>query len=429
MALERVRIAQIGKNVGKEVLIEGRVLTVRELGTITFALVQDYTGTVQTVWSGKTKAKAQDAVSIVGKVRADKRSKTGFEMEGSELTVISTSTEELPIDLTKSEMKLQLKTLLDLRPLSLRHPKNQAIFKLYDVLLGAYAQAMHSNGFTEIKTPKLLGAASESGANCFKIEYFGKKAYLAQSPQFYKQMMVGVFERVFEIGTVFRAEPHYTTRHVNEYISLDAEMGFIKGFEDVTSMLNNVLKFVFETVGEKGAEYLAAYKATAPVVPKEIPRVKLSEIKKIIKKKYGYSVPEATDIDPEGERLAGRYAKEEHDSDFIFLTHYPWETRPFYTMPDKETPGETLGFDLLFRGLEIVTGGQRIHLYKELMANIEKKGVKPTGIEPYLDVFKFAMPPHGGWGMGSERLIQQILGLKSIKEAVLFPRDVKRLGP
>ncbi|MFH0830668.1 MAG: amino acid--tRNA ligase-related protein, partial [Parcubacteria group bacterium] len=244
-----------------------------------------------------------------------------------------------------------------------------------------------------------------------------------------KQIMVGVFERVFEVGPVFRAEPHFTTRHVNEYISLDAEMGFIDSFTDVSDMLNRILKRSFEQIAREAAPALALYGAKVPEVPKKIPQVKLAEIKKLIKKKYNYTVPSQTDIDPEGERLAGRYAKEEFGSDFIFLTHYPWATRPFYTMPDPETPGETLGFDLLFGGMEVVTGGQRIHTYKQLMQNMQKKGIPAAGMEPYLNVFKFGMPPHGGWGMGSERLIQMILGLKSIKEAVLFPRDVKRLTP
>jgi nondiscriminating aspartyl-tRNA synthetase len=288
---------------------------------------------------------------------------------------------------------------------------------------------MRQEGFTEIKTPKILEAASKGGANFFKLEYFEKEAYLAQSPQLYKQIMVGVFERVYEIGSAFRAEPHFTTRHVNEYTSFDAEMGFIDSYKDVTSMLNKVVKNVFAHISKNGQEYLDLYGVKLDEVPDEIPHLKLSEIRKIVDKEYGYKIPGTTDIDPEGERLACRYAKEKFGSDFLFVTHYPWKDKPFYTMQSKENKEETEGYDLLYKGVEIVTGSQRIHDYKMLIDNMKKKGVKEKGLEFYLDVFKYSMPPHGGWGWGSERTIQLILGLKSVKEATLFPRDVKRLSP
>lgn len=427
--MERTLIKNTAGNIGKEILIKGRAVNIRKLGEISFVLIQDYTGLIQAVWDKSIEeVKTGNAIEIIGEVKEEKRAKGGVEISGKEIKIISDNSEELPFDLSKPNLNLQLTTLLDYRSLSLRHQKVQAIFKLYDLLLKNYDSAMREEGFTEIKTPKLLGAASEGGANVFKIQYFEKHAYLAQSPQFYKQIMVGVFERVYEIGSVFRAEPHFTTRHVNEYISLDAEMGFIENFEEVMEMLNKVLRKIFAKIGEEGKEYLKIHEAEISEVPEKIPRVKLSEIKKIIKKKYGYEIPKGTDIDPEGERLAGRYGKEEFNSDFIFVTHYPWADRPFYTMP-AENPEETFGFDLIFKGVEIATGGQRIHKYDQLIENMNKKNIKPDGMEFYLDIFKFAMPPHGGWGMGSERIIQQILGLGSIKEAVLFPRDVKRLHP
>lgn len=427
--MERVLIKDLDKKAGTEALIFGRVINLRKLGNISFVLVQDYTGEIQTVWEKEIEAKMGDIVKIIGEVKEEKRAKSGFEIQGKDIEVISTNAEDFPFDMSKPDINLQLTTLLDYRPLSLRHKKIQAIFKLYDLLLKNYDLAMREENFTEIKTPKILEAPSEGGANFFKINYFEKNAYLAQSPQFYKQIMVGVFERVFEIGSVFRAEPHFTTRHVNEYVSLDAEMGMINDFRDITEMLNRVLKKIFSKIKEEGREYLKLYGIEISEIPEEIPHIKLSEIKKIIKEKYGHEISKETDIDPEGERLAGQYAKEEFNSDFIFITHYPWSDRPFYTMPDKDNPKETYGFDLLYKGMEIATGGQRIHKYDELMENIKNKKVKPAGMEFYLDIFKFAMPPHGGWGMGSERIIQQILGLKSVKEAVLFPRDVKRLSP
>jgi len=427
--MERILISQIKENDGKKVLIKGRVLNMRNLSNVVFLIVQDYTGTIQTVFEKAVEVKTGDAVAIEGLAKKEPRSKYGFEISGEKIEVISNITEDLPFDLAKNDLNLNLPTLLDNRTLSLRHPKVQAIFRLYDILLKGYETVMREEGFTEIKTPKILGAATEGGANFFKVKYFDKEATLAQSPQFYKQIMVGVFERVFEIGSTFRAEPHFTTRHVNEYISLDAEMGFINDFYDVADMLNKILKRIFLMVEKDGKPYLDMYNIKISEVPDQIPRVKLSEIRKIVKEKYNYSIPDDTDIDPEGERLAGRYAKEEFNSDFIFITHYPWKDKPFYTMPSEENPEETYGFDLIFKGLEIVTGSQRIHTYKQLMENMKKKNIKPDGMEFYLDTFKYAMPPHGGWGMGSERLIQKILGLESIKETILFPRDVKRLVP
>lgn len=426
--MERTLIGQIEKCDGRKILINGRVFGMRNLGNVIFLIVQDYTGTTQIVFEESIEVKIGECVAIEGNVKKEQRSKYGFEIRGEKIEIIS-RTEDLPFDLSKNDISLNLPALLDNRTLSLRHPKIQAIFKLYDILLKGYETVMREEGFTEVKTPKLLGAATEGGANFFKVKYFDKEATLAQSPQFYKQIMIGVFERVFEIGSTFRAEPHFTTRHVNEYISLDAEMGYIKDFYDVTKVLGRVLKKMFLIIAREGEQYLDLYGVKISDIPEEIPAVKLSEIRKIIKKRYGYQVPDSTDIDPEGERLAGKYAKEEFGCDFIFITHYPWKEKPFYTMPSKENPKETYGFDLLFKGLEIVTGSQRINTYKELMENMNKKGIKPNGMEFYLETFKYAMPPHGGWGMGSERLIQQILGLKSIKEAILFPRDVKRLIP
>ncbi|MFZ2390633.1 MAG: aspartate--tRNA(Asn) ligase [Minisyncoccales bacterium] len=427
--MERALIGKISEYEDKQAVIKGRVFNIRNLGNIVFLIVQDYTGTIQVVVDKSTEVKNGDAVVITGLVKKDARAKGGFEIKGEKLEVVSENIEDLPIDLSKEDINLNLNTLLDYRPLSLRHPRVQAIFKLYDILLKSYETVMREYDFTEIKTPKILGTVTEGGANFFKVKYFEKEATLAQSPQFYKQIMVGVLERVFEVGSVFRAEPHFTTRHVNEYIGLDAEMGYISDFYEVAKTLNGVLQQVFAEIEKEGKPYLDLYNIELSKVPDSIPFIKLSEIKKIIKEKYGHEVSEETDIDPKGEELAGKYAKEEFDSDFIFITHYPWSDRPFYTMPDPENPEETCGFDLLYKGLEIATGGQRIHKYDELLSNMKKKGIKPNGMEFYVDTFKYAIPPHGGWGMGSERIIKQILNLESIKEAILFPRDVKRLIP
>jgi len=411
--MERLLIKEISNHEGEKITIKGRIFNIRNLGSISFLIIRDYSGVVQVVASKDAEVNSGDIVLVEGIVKKDERAKGGYEMKAEKIEIITKSKETLPFDLEKDDINLNLNTLLDYRVLSLRHPKVQSIFRLYDLLLKSYDEAMREEGFVEIKTPKILGSASEGGANFFQVDYFDKKAVLAQSPQFYKQIMVGVFDRVFEIGPVFRAEPHFTTRHVNEYISLDAEMGYIDNFYDVAKTLNRVIKKMFFQMGIED-------------VPEEIPYIKLSEIRKIIKEKYNYDIPEETDIDPRGEELAGQYAKEEFNSDFIFLTHYPIDYRPFYTMSDGK---EAMGFDLLYKGLEIATGGQRINEYDELIESMKKKNVGIKGMEFYVNAFKYAIPPHGGWGMGSERIIKQILGLDNIKEAVLFPRDVKRITP
>lgn len=411
--MERLLIKEISNHEGEKITIKGRIFNIRNLGSISFLIIRDYSGVVQVVASKDAEVNSGDIVLVEGIVKKDERAKGGYEMKAEKIEIITKSKETLPFDLEKDDINLNLNTLLDYRVLSLRHPKVQSIFRLYDLLLKSYDEAMREEGFVEIKTPKILGSASEGGANFFQVDYFDKKAVLAQSPQFYKQIMVGVFDRVFEIGPVFRAEPHFTTRHVNEYISLDAEMGYIDNFYDVAKTLNRVIKKMFSQMGIED-------------VPEEIPYVKLSEIRKIIKEKYNYDIPEETDIDPRGEELAGQYAKEEFNSDFIFLTHYPIDYRPFYTMSKGN---EAMGFDLLYKGLEIATGGQRINEYDELIESMKRKNVGIKGMEFYVNAFKYAIPPHGGWGMGSERIIKQILGLDNIKEAVLFPRDVKRITP
>src|SRR3989339_201478 len=287
--MERLLIKEVKEKSGQTVLLVGRVMNVRKLSAVTFAQLQDYTGSIQIVWENvpaEALAKVGDVVEITGQVRVDERAKGGCEIMGGEFKVINTNIEDLPIDLSKKDLNLQLPTLLDWRALSLRHPKVQAIFKLYDLLLKHYGLVMRENGFTEIKTPKILGACTEGGANFFKIKYFDQSAFLAQSPQFYKQIMVGVFERVFEIGSTFRAEPHFTTRHVNEYISLDAEMGFIDNFRDVGAMLNKILAEIFAKIKEEGGEWLALHGVSDIIVPEKIPSVKLAEIREIVKKKY-----------------------------------------------------------------------------------------------------------------------------------------------
>lgn len=425
----RILSRELASYVGEEATILGRLYAVREMGGIAFAIVQDRAGLVQAVFDAKVDAKLGSIVALTGTVKEEKRAPGGVELKGKTLTVLEAPVEDLPFDLSKKELSVELPTLLDFRALTLRHETVRSIFRVSDTFLAGYAHVMRGMEFTEVKTPKILGAASEGGANFFTLDYFGTRAFLAQSPQFYKQMCVGAFERVFEVGPVFRAERHFTTRHVNEYVSLDAEMGFIESERDVMDMLEHTVRAMLSAVAEKNQAELKLHNAVMPSLPEKFPAIKLEEMKALIKKEYGHDIPKDTDIDPQGEAYAGQYAKEKFGSDFLFLTHYPRAARPFYTMPSSENPKETRSFDLLFHGVEVATGGQRIHNFDELVKSIKAFKLNPVDYEFYLQAFKYAMPPHGGWGMGLERLVYKLLGLSSVKEAVLFPRDVKRLIP
>lgn len=439
--MTRILASETPAHIGEKVSLFGWVHVRRDHGKLIFIDLKDRSGVVQVVVipdDGETygiakAAKTGAAIRIDGIVKERPVSAqsegvpTGtVEIEVDSMVIISSPVEDFPIDISEKDMNLNLDTLLNNRILAIRNPKISAIFKIYSEILHAYSDIMRADGFMEIKTPKIVGMATEGGANVFKIKYFENEAYLAQSPQFYKQACAGAFERVFEIGTVFRAEPHYTTRHVNEYVSLDAELSFIDGIEDLMKQMEKVLSFMMSSVEQFCSHELSMHEARTPKVG-IIPRMKLTEALDILDKSYGKKMVEV-DIDPEGERLICDWVKKTYDSDFVFLTHYPKMVRPFYAMPSAD-PQYTESFDLLFRGVEIATGGQRIHDYDQLIRNIQSFGLDPENFSDYLDVFRYSMPPHGGWGLGSERIVQKLLGFDSIKEAVLFPRDVKRLTP
>lgn len=440
--MKRILVSETSQSLGQTVKLCGWVNVRRDHGKLIFIDLRDRTGVVQMIvipdqeeaYKTAKEVRPEFVIEVEGLVKErpggaknENVSTGGVEIEVSDLKIISKTEGELPVDVSQKEMDLNLETLLNYRYLTLRNEKVRAIFKIYSKLLEAYGSRMREAGFQEIKTPKIVSAATEGGANFFKIKYFDREAFLAQSPQFYKQAGVGAFERVFEISTVFRAEPHYTSRHVNEYTGFDAEMGFIENFSDIMDELEKTMAFIMEFIGKNCAEEIKLYGAEIPEV-KNIPRIKLVEALEIIKKEFGKEI-EGIDIDPEGERMICEWAKKEHNSDFIFLTHYPVSVRPFYAMPSLDNSQFTESFDLLFRGIEIATGGQRIHNYDQLVESIKSHRLNPEDFKDYLEIFKYAMPPHGGWGLGSERIVQKILGLKNIKEAVLFPRDVKRLAP
>lgn len=414
----------------------------RDHGKVVFIDLRDRTGIIQLVVTGNDKevfdtakkVRSEYVISVTGKVKErpeklqNKNIETGrVEMEVAGLEVISQTRGELPLDISQSELDLNLQTLLKYRNLDLRNEKIKSIFHLYGQVLQGYRDSLEKREFVEIKTPKIVPAATEGGANCFRIKYFDRDAYLAQSPQFYKQMGVGAFERVFEVGPVFRAEPHFTSRHINEYISLDAEMGFIDNYENVMSELEKTVWDIMDKVSKNCQKQLDLYGTKVPEKV-EIPRITLSEAVKILDEQYDKKLEEL-DIDPEGERMICDYVQKKYGSEFVFLTEYPVAIRPMYTMPSEKDSKLTNSFDLLFRGVEIATGGQRIHGYDQLVRSIEDRKLNPNDFSDYLEIFKYGMPPHGGWGMGSERVVQKILGLKSIKEAVLYPRDVRRINP
>jgi len=444
--MKRLLIKSTTKIIGRKVRVCGWVDSRRDHGKLIFINLRDRSGILQIIFrlplgnqqltTLAQKLRSEWVICVQGEIKKrpegteNPEIETGkIEMTAEKLEVISMAREKLPLDISKKEMKIKLSTLLRERALTLRHKKNRAIFRVFESVLDAYRKVMKKLEFVEIKTPKIIGTASEGGANFFTFDYFGKKAFLAQSPQFYKQIGVGMFERVFEIGPVFRKEPHFTTRHLNEYISLDAEMGFIEDFSEIIDTLEKVIKFIVKNILKENEKDLELFSAEPPKIPKRIPRTKLKEIRKIVKEKYKYEIPKDSDIDPRGEELAGKWAREKWNSDFIFLTHYPKSCRPFYTMPDPQNSRETLSFDLLFKGIEIATGSQRIHKATELVKNIKEFKLNPKDFKFYVDTFKYGMPPHGGWALGCERIVYKILDLSTIKEATLFPRDVKRLVP
>ncbi len=411
--------------------IHGAVHALRDMGGITFVTLRTRHGLVQCVCAGKEAldgATEECAVTAAGTWRLEPRAPGGKELADAKLTVLSRPAAPLPVPLSKKKLELNLDTELALRPVVLRTPREQAVFRIQAAICRAFRDFLQSREFTEIHTPKVVHAGAEGGANIFRLDYFGKKAFLAQSPQFYKQTMVGVFERVYEVAPVFRAEKHATQRHLNEYTSLDFEMGYIQSFTEVMEMEQGFLKHLMALLGREYAADLALLGVELPQV-EQIPAVRFDEIKRLAAERYGYQIRDPYDLEPEEEHAIGRYAKEMWGSDFVFVTHYPSKKRPFYAMDDPEDPKFTLSFDLLFRGLEVTTGGQRVHDYAQQVAKMEARGMDPAEFESYLMIHKHGMPPHGGLGIGLERLTMQLCGLDNVRKACLFPRDRTRLEP
>ena len=433
---ETIGISEIlsGDYVGKVVKMNGAVHNIRDMGEFAFVILRKAEGLVQCVYEeGKTdfdlkELKEESAVEVTGVVALEERAPQGFELRLTGIRVLSQPSEVMPIAINKWKMNTSLETRLSLRPVSLRNVRERAKFKVQEGIVRGFREFLSSQGFTEVHTPKIVSRGAEGGANVFKLNYFNKKAELGQSPQFYKQMMVGVFDRVFEVAPVFRAEKHNTTRHLNEYIGLDFEMGYIGSFEDVMAMETGFLKYTMELLKKDYKKELDMLDIDLPSIT-QIPQVRFDEAKQLVSEKYNRKIRNPFDLEPEEEVLIGRYFKEEYDSDFVFVTHYPSKKRPFYAMDDPADERFTLSFDLLYKGLEITTGGQRIHDYQMILEKMTKRGMDPEDIKDYLMIFKYGMPPHGGLGIGLERLTMRLLDEQNVRETSLFPRDVTRLEP
>ena len=435
----RTLIGELGEHVDKTVSIAGWVDVRRDQGKLVFFDFRDRTGYVQgVVLPGDTglmeiakEVRSEYVVRIEGIVnerpeknaQADKQN-GNIELEIKGIEILSAA-ESLPFE---KDADLNIDTLLDYRPFTIRREREEAIFKVQHEIISAFREFLTSKDFVEFQAPKLVGDDAEGGAGVFKVEYFkDKSAYLATSPQLYKQMMVGAFERVFTTGPQFRAEKHSTTRHLNEISMLDFEMGFINDYTEVMDMVADSLRHITNRLAERSQKEFTAANATLPLTPDSFPVMKLREAQELIKKETGVDKTEEPDLEPEDERWLCEYAARELKSDFIFITHYPVSKRPFYTMEDPEDLGFTKSFDLLFRGVEILSGSQRVHNYDELVQKIRSKGLDPEKFSFYLMAFKYGLPPHGGIGMGLERLTQKFLGIDNVKEATLFPRDMNRI--
>jgi nondiscriminating aspartyl-tRNA synthetase len=422
----RVLVRELGTYIDEKVMVKGWVHRIRELGGISFVLLRDRTGMVQLVYEGKVGFTQESVLSVEGKVRKNEKAPGGLEIHAEHTEVLAQAHADLPIPVNQEPEKLSLEALLDNRMISIRIPKIRSIFKVQSTILKGFAEYLRQNGFTEIKTSKLIGSGTEGGTGLFTVEYFDTRVYLAQSPQFYKQAMISSgLERVFEIGHAYRAEKHDTPRHLNEYVSLDVEMAFIETEHELMDLEQGILNHIFRLVKEENGEDLEVYKATVPTEEEvnRIPRVTYDEAKEIISREGGKKV---FDINPEGERILCDWAVKEHGVDAVFVYAFPRKKRPFYAYPEGQ---KTRSFDLLFRGLEITTGGKRIHQYEMLLEALPKFGLTPKGLGGYVDIFKYGCPPHGGFAIGLERLTQKILGLANVKEASLFPRDRKRITP
>jgi nondiscriminating aspartyl-tRNA synthetase len=438
--MKRTLIRDLKNNLEQTVTIKGWIDVVRIQGKVAFFDVRDRSGKIQAVVFGKpdvlavaVELKQEWVVAIEGVVHArpekmvNPKVKNGdIELEITKIDVLAKAA-SLPFDMSETGYNLDLTTELDHRALTLRHPRLQAIFKVQAVIIDAFREYMKSQEFFEFQAPAITPATAEGGAEVFQVNYFDKKAYLTQSPQLYKQIVMTAFERVFSVNKIFRAEPSATTRHITEIVSLDAEMGFIDSWTDVRDMSENTVRYILGEVGKKCADELATLGATLPTMIEKTPTYSLTEAQEIIFAKTGRDVRGEKDLNPEDERTVCEIVKAETGSDFVYVYGYPTRQKPFYVYPNPEKPEFNEGMDLLCRGIEWLSGGRRINDYAQLLDHVEKWNMDPNAIAMFLEAFRYGVPPEGGFAFGAERMTMQILGLKNIREATLFPRDMNRI--
>ena len=440
MREQRTLAIEAKNKVGEKVFLKGFIQRIRIHGKIAFFDLKDRSGIIQVVTTDESviselnQLQVQSAVEFEGLIKErgekyiNKNIPTGnIEIEISGEFKIISKASEMPFDMGGEDLHLELPTLLDYRALALRHQKISPIFKVQEGIVEGFRDVLKKEDFTEIFVPTLVPSATEGGAEVFKVKYYEYDAFLAQSPQFYKQMMVSVFERVFTVAHAYRAEPSVTTRHLSEYVSMDVEFGFINSWEEIMDMAEKTVKGILNYIKENFEAEIQELGAKIPVIENKIPRIKLSEAHEIVFERTKADHRNEPDLDPGEEIELCRWAEEKHGCPFVFITHYPVSKRPFYTMPDPESPELTLSFDLLGIKEEWFTGGQRINDYNMLLRNIEKIGGNPDDFEIYLQAFKYGMPPEGGFAIGLERLTKDIVGLSNVREASLFPRDMERV--
>jgi len=433
--MERTLSNECKNKVGKQVKLAGWLHIVRSLGKINFLILRDRGGLIQIVIFEKEELKKIEGLQegtileVTGLVQGSEQTEFGVEIVDPEITIKVPIKEVPPIEYNKKDLKLNIDTELDYRPLVLRNPRKQAIFKVQAGILEAFSKSMKEQGFIEFRTPVLMGAPSESGADVFKVNYYEGNAYLAQSPQIYKQIMVGAYERVFTIATVFRAEKHNTSRHIMEITHLDGEMGFIENYEDVLEVIEQTVRDILDHLIKNYKKELELGEVVLPKLPEgKFPRIKVKDAFEVIEKRIGKSSKrEELDVDPEDERELGKWALEEHGTDFLFLTHFK-KNKNFYTWNDFDNPEESISYDLVCRGIEWLSGTHRIHEYEELYKRFKEEGLDEKDYEHYFQAFKFGMPNEAGFSFGLERMTQQIFQLPNIRSATLFPSDLKRIA-
>ncbi len=432
--MSRTLVSEAVSKVGEVVTLKGWVNTRRDHGKIIFIDLRDRSGVVQVVCGEQAKdLRSEYVVSITGLVKARPEklvnpnlSSGAIEIEAREIEVITPS-EELPFDMGKDTLDVELPTLLDYRSLTLRHPRVQAIFKVQQVVIDSFRRALQAKDFLEFQAPNIISAIPEGGAEVFKVKYFDHEAYLSQSPQLYKSLLVGDFERVFSVNKVFRAEPSVTTRHLTEVVSLDAEFGFIDSWLDVLEMQEYVVRYIFSEVEKKCAQELKMFGATLPKLADKIPLIKLRDAQQIIFERTGRDCRQEKDLAPEDEREICRWSAEEHHSDLVFVSHFLTKKKPFYVYPDPADPTYALSVDLIGRGVEWSSGGQRLNDYQQIRENLKEWGLKEEEVSLYLQSFRYGVPPLGGFALGAERVTMHILGLANVREASMFPRDMERI--